>query len=42
MIPVNPTLNGDPTIVALFGPKSGFQFRPLWWALALGADLGGN
>jgi Na+/H+ antiporter NhaD/arsenite permease-like protein len=23
-------------------PEIGFQFSPLWWALALGADLGGN
>ena len=42
MIPVIHSLNGDRTIAASFGPESGFQFSPLWWALALGADLGGN
>ncbi|WP_148687585.1 SLC13 family permease [Candidatus Nitrosocosmicus hydrocola] len=42
MIPLIHTLNTDPTIAASFGPESGFQFSPLWWALALGADLGGN
>ncbi len=42
VIPVIHTLNGNPTIAALFGPESGFQFSPLWWAIALGADLGGN
>ncbi|MGD9533065.1 MAG: SLC13 family permease [Candidatus Nitrosocosmicus sp.] len=42
MIPLIHTLNVDPTIAASFGGNSGFQFSPLWWALALGADLGGN
>ncbi len=42
MIPLVHTLNGDPTIAASFGSESGFQFSPLWWALALGADFGGN
>lgn len=36
------TLIGDPTIAASFCSASGFQFSPLWWALAFGADLGGN
>ncbi|MDN5847808.1 MAG: ArsB/NhaD family transporter [Candidatus Nitrosocosmicus sp.] len=42
MIPLVHTLNGDPNIAASFGPESGFEFSPLWWALALGADFGGN
>jgi Na+/H+ antiporter NhaD/arsenite permease-like protein len=42
MIPVIQSVNSDPTIAAAFGAGSGFQFSPLWWALALGADLGGN
>jgi hypothetical protein len=42
MIPVIQTVNSDPTIAAAFGDGSPFQFSPLWWALALGADLGGN
>jgi len=42
MIPLIHTLNVDPNIAASFGPESGYQFSPLWWALALGADLGGN
>jgi Na+/H+ antiporter NhaD/arsenite permease-like protein len=42
MIPLIHTLNTDPAIAASFGPEGGFQFSPLWWALALGADLGGN
>ena len=42
MIPLIHTLNADPTIAASFGPESGFEFSPLWWALALGADFGGN
>jgi Na+/H+ antiporter NhaD/arsenite permease-like protein len=42
MIPLIHTLNVDPTIASSFGPESGFQISPLWWALALGADLGGN
>ena len=39
MIPLIHTLNTNPTIVAAF---SDFNISPLWWALALGADLGGN
>jgi len=35
-------LIGDPTIAASFCSASGFQFSPLWWALAFGADSGGN
>ena len=42
MIPLIHTLNEEPSIASSFGPESGFQFSPLWWALALGADLGGN
>ena len=42
MIPLIHTLNVDPIIASSFGPESGFRFSPLWWALALGADLGGN
>jgi len=42
MIPLVHSLNVDPTIAASFGSESGFKFSPLWWALALGADLGGN
>jgi Na+/H+ antiporter NhaD/arsenite permease-like protein len=39
MIPLIQTLNTDPTIASTFG---NFQFSPLWWALSLGANLGGN
>ena len=39
MIPMIQTLNSDPTIAGTFG---NFQFSPLWWALSLGANLGGN
>ena len=39
MIPMIQTLNADPTIAGTFG---NFQFSPLWWALSLGANLGGN
>src|SRR5215216_1689710 len=39
MIPMIQTLNADPTIANTFG---NFQFSPLWWALSLGANLGGN
>jgi Na+/H+ antiporter NhaD/arsenite permease-like protein len=39
MIPFVETLNADPNI-ALTVDK--FQISPLWWALALGADFGGN
>jgi Na+/H+ antiporter NhaD/arsenite permease-like protein len=42
MIPVIQSLNSDPTILAAFGVESAFHFSPLWWALALGGDLGGN
>ena len=49
MIPLIHTLNANPVIAAAFGSIEGgggeigyFQFSPLWWALALGADLGGN
>ena len=49
MIPLIHALNANPVIAAAFGSSSmdvngatGFQFSPLWWALALGADLGGN
>jgi Na+/H+ antiporter NhaD/arsenite permease-like protein len=39
MIPLIRSLNSDPSIVAAFGD---FGVSPLWWALALGADFGGN
>lgn len=39
MIPLIHTLNSDPNIMATFGE---FSVSPLWWALALGADFGGN
>jgi len=39
MIPLIQTINLDPNIAALFGQ---FAISPLWWALALGADFGGN
>jgi Na+/H+ antiporter NhaD/arsenite permease-like protein len=39
MIPLIQTLNSDPNIALTVNQ---FQFSPLWWALALGADLGGN
>jgi len=39
MIPLVYTLNANPEIASLFGD---FAISPLWWALALGADLGGN
>jgi Na+/H+ antiporter NhaD/arsenite permease-like protein len=42
MIPLVHTLNSDPGIASSFGGDGAFQFSPLWWALALGADLGGN
>ena len=42
MIPLVHSLNVDPQIAASFGTESGYQFSPLWWALALGADFGGN
>src|ERR671917_1424608 len=39
MIPLVHALKGDPSIAAALG---GFDVSPLWWALALGADFGGN
>jgi Na+/H+ antiporter NhaD/arsenite permease-like protein len=39
MIPLVETLNTSPGIASAFG---GFDVSPLWWALALGADFGGN
>jgi Na+/H+ antiporter NhaD/arsenite permease-like protein len=39
MIPLIQTLNLNPNIGASFGD---FTVSPLWWALALGADFGGN
>jgi Na+/H+ antiporter NhaD/arsenite permease-like protein len=39
MIPLIQTLNTNPNIAATFGD---FHFSPLWWALSLGANLGGN
>jgi len=42
LIPVIQSLNLDPNIASTFGAESMFQVSPLWWALALGADIGGN
>jgi Na+/H+ antiporter NhaD/arsenite permease-like protein len=39
MIPLIHTINTNPNIAATFGA---FQISPLWWALSLGANLGGN
>jgi Na+/H+ antiporter NhaD/arsenite permease-like protein len=39
MIPLISTLSQNESISAAFG---GFAINPLWWALALGAGLGGN
>jgi Na+/H+ antiporter NhaD/arsenite permease-like protein len=39
LIPLIQALNSDPNIMAAFGE---FSVSPLWWALALGADFGGN
>jgi Na+/H+ antiporter NhaD/arsenite permease-like protein len=39
MIPLIETLNADPNIGLTVKE---FQISPLWWALALGADFGGN
>ncbi len=39
MIPLIHTLNANPTIATYFGQLS---ISPLWWALSLGANLGGN
>ena len=40
MIPLVQSLIDTPSIASTFGTE--FQINPLWWALALGADLGGN
>jgi Na+/H+ antiporter NhaD/arsenite permease-like protein len=39
MVPLIETLTRDPNIVSAFGH---FAVNPLWWALTLGADFGGN
>jgi Na+/H+ antiporter NhaD/arsenite permease-like protein len=39
MVPIIETLNANNNITSLFGS---LNTSPLWWALALGADLGGN
>jgi Na+/H+ antiporter NhaD/arsenite permease-like protein len=39
MIPLIHTLNGSSELAATFGD---FHISPLWWALSLGANLGGN
>jgi Na+/H+ antiporter NhaD/arsenite permease-like protein len=39
MIPLVETINADPNIALNVRE---FQVSPLWWALALGADFGGN
>jgi Na+/H+ antiporter NhaD/arsenite permease-like protein len=39
MIPLVETLNDEPNIALTVDE---FQISPLWWALALGADFGGN
>ena len=39
MVPIIDTLNLSSSIESTFG---NFSISPLWWALALGADLGGN
>src|ERR687897_2587418 len=39
MIPLVEALNADPNIALTVDE---FQISPLWWALALGADFGGN
>ena len=39
MVPLLETVTKNPEIMAGFGHMS---INPLWWALALGADLGGN
>jgi Na+/H+ antiporter NhaD/arsenite permease-like protein len=39
MIPLIHTLNVNPNIAAAFGS---YQVSPLWWALSLGANFGGN
>jgi Na+/H+ antiporter NhaD/arsenite permease-like protein len=40
MIPLVHSLISTPSIASTFGTE--FQINPLGWALALGADLGGN
>jgi Na+/H+ antiporter NhaD/arsenite permease-like protein len=39
MIPLVETLNADPNIALTVEE---FEISPLWWALAIGADFGGN
>jgi Na+/H+ antiporter NhaD/arsenite permease-like protein len=39
MIPLIETLNSNPNVASLFGD---FAVSPLWWALSLGANFGGN
>jgi Na+/H+ antiporter NhaD/arsenite permease-like protein len=39
MVPIIETLNTSPNISTTFGS---LNINPLWWALALGAHLGGN
>ncbi|HEV8404535.1 MAG TPA: ArsB/NhaD family transporter [Nitrososphaera sp.] len=39
MIPLIHTLNGSTELATAFGD---FHISPLWWALSLGANLGGN
>ena len=39
MIPLIETLNSNPHVASLFGD---FAVSPLWWALSLGANFGGN
>ena len=39
MIPIIENISADPMFVATL---SQFDFNPLWYALAFGADLGGN
>jgi Na+/H+ antiporter NhaD/arsenite permease-like protein len=39
MIPLVEALNADPKIAQIVDE---FEISPLWWALALGADFGGN
>ncbi|HJT85806.1 MAG TPA: ArsB/NhaD family transporter [Nitrososphaeraceae archaeon] len=39
MVPIIETLNSNPDIYSVFGSVN---TSPLWWALALGADFGGN
>jgi Na+/H+ antiporter NhaD/arsenite permease-like protein len=39
MIPLIQTLNLNPNIAGAF---AGYQTSPLWWALSLGANFGGN